>query len=296
MIARLSESASPDWTSPDRAGLPEKYSWLSAALRVVGVPAMALTWWAVAFLPWTRAPFTWDLRSWLPTVPVLLTDLEVAVFGPVGASIVVVALMRRRGLAFLSVMLGLALSIAVTMIRGADVRGNVSSSSEQLLMFFVCVLAASAGLAIGAIAIRSLRAFGFLGQLALAPVASLIAVLLLDSRADSRWLTSAALSVLMVMIAWRRWSGVLLWPIFFVLFWLLTLLTRAVGYGAGTMRHPGGSQATVGTVADAMISFLRSAWQVMLELHWQTFWPAAVIAALVIGGQLVWRRARADDA
>lgn len=66
----------------------------------------------------------------------------------------------------------------------------------------------------------------------------------------------------------------------------------AVGYGAETLRHLGGSHASVGTVADAMLDVVRSAWRVVLGTSWQIFWPAAVIAALAIAGQFVWRRTR----
>lgn len=92
------------------------------------------------------------------------------------------------------------------------------------------------------------------------------------------------------MIAWRRWSGALVWPVFFALFWLLNLAMAAVGYGAHHLRYPDGSQAALGSVVDAMPDFVRSAWRVLLGLSWDIFWPAAVIAALVVGGRVVWRR------
>lgn len=103
---------------------------MSKVLQLVGVPVMALVWWALAFLPWKRAGLPAPPESWLPTLPVLLGDLGVAVFGLFAAF----------------------------------------------------------------------------------PVVSLIAVLFLDPRADQRWLTRPILVALLVMIAWRRWSGVLLWP------------------------------------------------------------------------------------
>ena len=63
----------------------------------------------------------------------------------------------------------------------------------------------------------SLQRFGLLGLLAVTPVVSLVAVLFLDARAARGWLTRFALVVLLVMIAWHRWSGVLLWPAYFIL-------------------------------------------------------------------------------
>ena len=280
----------PAWAGPGRSQVPEPFTWISLVLRVVGVPAMAALWWALAFLPWKAAGLPSLSQSWPPTVPVLFTDLGVAVFGPVGASLVVAALIRPRALAFLSVLLGFGVSAVVTLIREADTFGVVLNTFERVLMLFVCAMAALAGLGIGALAVASLQRFGFLGLLAVSPVASLLAVLLLDSRSDPRWLTRSALVVLLVMIAWRRWSAVVLWPIFFVLFWLLQIVMPAVGTGAQTLRHPGGSSATMGTVVSAMLDFVRSAWSVLLEISWQAFWPAAVIAALVVAAQFAWRR------
>ena len=287
MTARLA-----DWSSPDRDPIPEKYTWFSIAWRLVGVPAMALLWWAVAFLPWTRPPLTVNFQSWPPTLPVLFTDLEVAVFGPLGASLVVVALLRRAGLAFLSILLGLVVPALVTLTRGADTHGNVFNPTQRYVMLGVGAIAAFVGLAIGAAAIRSLKALGFFALLAVDPAVSLIAVLLLDPRADRSWLTRLALAVLLVLIAWRRWSGVLVWPIFFALFWLLNLVRSALGHGAQTLRHHVGGQDSTGVVTDAMASFISSAWRVALGTSWDIFWPAAVIAALVIAGQRVWRRDR----
>ena len=159
-------------------------------------------------------------------------------------------------------------------------------------MFVVSAVAALAALALGAVAIRSLQRFVFLALLAVLPVASLSAVVPLGSRADDRWLTRSTLAVLLVMIAWRRWSGVLVWPIFFALFWLLNLLMSAVAYGAQTLRHPGGSHASVGTIAEVMLDFVRSVWGDLLGTSWQNFWLAAVIAALAVAGRFVWRRTR----
>jgi len=279
----------PAWAAPGRARIPEPFTWLSTILLVAGVPAMAALWWALAFLP-SSAVGPPMVDSWPPTLPVLFTDLEVAVFGPLGASVVVVALLRRGNLAFLSILLGFLAPALVTLVRGADTHGSVVNTTERSLMLFVCAMAALAGLAIGAAAITSLRRFGFVGLLAVTPVASFIAFVLLDPRADHRWLTRSALVALLVMTAWRRWSGVLVWPIFFALFWLLALAMSALGYGAQTLRHPVGSGASVRVVTDAMLDLVRSAWRVFLGTSWDVFWPAAVIAALAIAGQWAWRR------
>jgi hypothetical protein len=55
--------------------------------------------------------------------------------------------------------------------------------------------------------------------------------------------------VILVMIAWRPWSGVLLWPIFFAFLWLLTLVMSAVGYVAQRLKPPAGDSASLGSVA-----------------------------------------------
>ena len=280
----------PAWAAPARGPVPEPFTWLSVVLRVVGVPAMALLWWALAFLSWQRAGLPSMPESWPPALPVLFTDLEVTVFGPLGASLVVVVLLRRGRLSFLSVLLGFLVSALVTLTRGADTYGGVLNTTERQIMLGGCAVAAFAGLAIGAVATGSRQRFGFLGLLAVFPVVSLIEVLLVGPGADRSWLTRSALVVLLVMIAWRRWSGVLLWPIFFALFWLLTLVMSALGHGAQTLRHPMGSRASVGPLNDAMLGFVRSTWRVFLGTSWDVFWPAAVIAVLVIAGLYVWRR------
>ena len=123
--------------------------------------------------------------SWPPTLPIQLTDLEVAVFGPLGAALVVVALLRRTGLAFLSILLGFLVSAFATLARGADTQGNIFNATERNLMFFVCAMAALAGLAIGTAAIRSLLAFGFLGLLAVFPVVSLVSLVLFSHESDN---------------------------------------------------------------------------------------------------------------
>jgi hypothetical protein len=278
----------PAWAAPARAPIDEPFTWLSLVLRLVGVAAMALLWWALAFLAWQRAGPAAQSPSWLPSLPLLFTDLEVAIFGPIGASLVVVALLRQGRLAFLSVLLGYLVAALLTLTRSADAYDKVLSATESQLMLAVCAIAAYAGLAIGAIAIRSLRSFGLLGLLAVAPVASLIAVLL-DPGAGL-WLTRSALVVLLVMIAWRPWSGVLLWPIFFALLWLLTLVMSAVGYGAQRLNPPAGGGASLGSLAHTMLDYVRSAWSTLLQISWDLFWPAAVIAALVVAFLYIWRR------
>jgi len=270
---------------------------MSKVLQLVGVPVMALAWWALAFLPWKRAGLPPTSGGWLPTLPVLLGDLGAAFFGPLGASIVAVAVLRRWELALGSVGLAYVGSVAVTLGQGRASTGSWSpapfyvNASERTTMLVICAITALVGVAIGAVAVGSLPRFGFLGLLAAFPVVSLIAVLFLDPRVDQRWLTRPILVVLLVMIAWRRWSGVLLWPVFFALYWLLALAMTAVGNGAQILRHRGGG-TSVGSVADSMLSVARSAWRVLLETSWNTFWPAAVIAALVVAGLHVWRRAR----
>jgi hypothetical protein len=259
----------PAWAAPARAPIDEPFTWLSLVLRLVGVAAMALLWWALAFLAWQRAGPAAQSPSWLPSLPLLFTDLEVAIFGPIGASLVVVALLRQGRLAFLSVLLGYLVAALLTLTRSADAYDKVLSATESQLMLAVCAIAAYAGLAIG-------------------PVASLIAVLL-DPGAGL-WLTRSALVVLLVMIAWRPWSGVLLWPIFFALLWLLTLVMSAVGYGAQRLNPPAGGGASLGSLAHTMLDYVRSAWSTLLQISWDLFWPAAVIAALVVAFLYIWRR------
>jgi len=297
---RVMTAPASDWAAPERAWTPQPSTGMSKVLQLVGVPVMALVWWALAFLPWKRAGLPATPESWLPTLPVLLGDLGVAVFGPLGASIVVVAVLRRWGLALGSVLLGYVGSVAVTLGQGRAPVGSWSpapfyvNASERTTMLIVCAIAALVGVAMGAVAVGSLPRFGFLGLFAAFPVVSLIAVLFLDPRADQRWLTRPILVALLVMIAWRRWSGVLLWPVFFALYWLLALAMTAVGNGAQILRHRGGG-TSVGAVADSMLSVARAAWRVLLETSWHTFWPAAVTAGLVVAGLYTWRRTRSTN-
>ncbi|MHB8273622.1 MAG: hypothetical protein ACYDC9_02465 [Dermatophilaceae bacterium] len=66
----------PDWVAPATARIREQFDWLPKVLRLVAVPAMALLWLALAFLPWTRAR--------LPVRPAGLRGLGVGDAGPRG--------------------------------------------------------------------------------------------------------------------------------------------------------------------------------------------------------------------
>jgi hypothetical protein len=276
-------------------------------LRVVAVPVLAWLWWALAFLPWQGFRVSAISVSVQPTLPIIFGDLGVAVFGPVGASLVVMGLARRWGLALLSVGLGFLVPAAVTLTRGVAPFGFWPAGSaataaspfyvnptEGTTMLLLVAVSALAGLGIGLVAIGSLLRFGFFGLLAVIPVVGLLAALFVDSGVPPRWLTGAALAVLMVMIAWARWSRALLWPVFFVLFWLLVLANTAVQTGAVMLRQRGGG-TSVGTVADAMLGTARSAWRVLLAMSWEAFWPAAIAAALVIGSRYLWQRTAAQE-
>jgi hypothetical protein len=272
--------------------MPAGYTWLTTVLLVAAVPIVAFLWWAVAFLPWMRARLPLRTTAWPPTLPTVFTDLDIAVFGPLGASLVVLVLLRRVPLAFLSILIGFGVSAVLTLGRGADIQGRVINSSERYVMLAICAVSAFVGLALAASAIRSSRAFGFLGLLAVVPVASLVALVVLNPGADARWLIRSALVGLLLLVAKDRWIDVRLWPIFFVLFWLLNLLSSALAFGAQTLSRPGSAQSTVGTVADAMVSFVRSAWATVLGNSWQTLWPAVVIAALLLACKHTWSRLR----
>jgi hypothetical protein len=288
---RVMTARMPQWAGPPGAKIIGRSTWLPNILRVVAVPAMAWLWWALAFLPSVKVgPPT--VERWPPTLPVLITDLGVAVFGPLGAAFVVIALVRRPGLAFVSVLLGFVVSAWVTLIRFPATFGFPVNPAERNLILVAVAVASAAGLAIGAVAIRSPWGFGFLGLLAVLPVVSLIGEVLFSPLTDNRWLIRPALAVLLVMIAWRRWSGVLVWPVFFVLFWLLNLAMSAVDYGAQSLRSRGGSQASIGSIGGTMVDFVRSAWRVFLQNSWHDFWPAAVMAAVVVACLWVWRRVR----
>lgn len=280
----------PIWARPARGPVPEPFTWFSLVLRVVGVPCLALLWWALAFLPWKVAGSASLADGWPPTLPVLYVDLEVATFGSAGAALFAAALLRRSGMSFLSVMLGFLASLAVTLTLGADLQGSLLGTTERQLMLGVSGVAAVVGLAIGLVANDSLRRLGFLGLLAVWPVVSLVAVVFLGENADRRWLTGALLAVLLVMIAWRRWSSVLLWPLFFAIYWVLTLVRSAVGQGAQTLRDPLDGKSAAGSVIDEARAAVGSDWGTYLGSSWDAFWPAALIGALVVAGVHVWRR------
>ena len=228
-------------------------------------------------------------------MPILYTGLAVAIFGSVGASLVVVSLLRPGRLASLSIALGFLISVAVTLSRGAGTYDKILNSAERQTMLGVSAFGALVGIAIGAIAIGSPSRLGFLGLLAVFPVASLVAVVL-GIGGDHRWLTRGALLVLLVLIGWSRWFGILFWPVFFALFWLLTLVVAAVESGAQTLRHPWDGHVSVRTVTDAMLDFAGSAWRELLGSSWELFWPAAAFAALVVAGVHAWRRTGASPA
>lgn len=290
------------WAAPSRGGVPEPPNWLSTTVSVVAVPVLALLWWAMAFLPWRSSGPLAILESLRPTLPITLGSLGVAIFGPLGASLVVMAVARRWGLALLSVGLGFMVPAVVTLTRGVDPLGPwpagqaataaspfYVNATERTTMLVLVAISALAGLGIGAFAIGSLLRFGFLGLLAVSPVVKLLTVLFLDSPAPPNWLIGSALVVLLVMIAWRRWSRALFWPVFFVLFWLLVLAMTAVESGAVMLRQRGGG-TSVAFVADAMLATARSAWRELLGMGWDIFWPSAVIAAAVIASRYLWQR------
>jgi hypothetical protein len=285
----------PSWAAPARARIPEPPTWLSTVARLVAVPTMALLWWALAFLAWQSSGRPTMLEGLEPTLPVSLGDLGVAVFGPLGASLLVIGVFGRWGLSLMSVGLGFVVSASVTLTRGVDILGSVSpepfyvNPSERTTMLVVIAVSALAGLGIGVFAIGSLQRFGFLGLLAVAPLVSLLTALFLDSRTGHPWLTRSALVVLLVMIAWHRWSDALLWPVFFVLYWLLTLTMTALDTGA---HSPGvrGGDTSFGLVVEETLAVARSVWRVVLGVSWDIFWPAAIIAALAVGCQYAWRR------
>jgi hypothetical protein len=118
----------------------------------------------------------------------------------------------------------------------------------------------------------------------------LVAVLFLGAGADHRWLARSALAVLLVMIAWLRWSDVWLWPAFFALLWFLTLTLSALEFAARTLGRRGGGNVSFQSVNRAMLDFAGSSWRTVLGTSWDLFWPAAVIAALVVAALFLWRR------
>lgn len=259
------------------------------------MPALALLWWALAFLSWRSSGPLAIFESLRPTLPITFASLGAAAFGSLGASLVVMGLARRWGLALLSVGLGFMVPAVVTLTRGVDPLGSPSAApyyvnpTERTTMLVLIAVSALAGLGIGAFAIGSLLRFGFLGLLAVSPVVKLLAALFQDYPVPPNWLIGSALVVLLVMIGWRRWSRALLWPVFFVLFWLLFLVMTVVESGAVMLRVRGGG-TSAGFVADAMLATARSAWRELLGMSWDIFWPSAVIAAAVIASKYLWQR------
>jgi len=279
---------------PGRGRIPEPPTWMSTVARIFTVPALALLWWALGFLAWQSSGLPTAFESLRPTLPISLTDLGVAVFGPLGASLVVIGLFRRWGLALLSVALGYLVAASVTLIPGAAPFGwsptpFYVNSNERLIMLVLIAVTALAGLGIGLVAIGSLRSYGFFGLLAVSPVVALLGAVLLDPGSATVWLTRAALVVLLLMIAWRRWSSAILWPAFFLLYWLLRLAMTAVDHAGQTLSRRGGG-VSVGFVAEAMVDVVRSSWRLLLGLCWDTFWPAAAVAALLLAGRYAWVR------
>jgi len=51
-----------------------------------------------------------------------------------------------------------------------------------------------------------------------------------------------------------------------------------------------GGGVAVGFVAEAMLDVVRSSWRLLLGLTWDVFWPAAVIAALLLASRYAWQR------
>jgi len=43
-------------------------------------------------------------------------------------------------------------------------------------------------------------------------------------------------------------------------------------------------------VVEAMLDVVRSSWRLLLGLSWDIFWPAAVVAALLLAGRYAWLR------
>jgi hypothetical protein len=301
-ILRVMTALTERWIAPARAQIRTRAPWLPVAVLVAAVPALALLWWALAVS--SRFPAILDRTSITgemgPPLPVLLGDVGVAVFGPVAASLVVVGLLRRRRLALLCVILGFAVSAWMTMASGVAFVGDGSPAlgsgnpTEHTIMVVLTAASALAGVGIGAVAIGSLRRFGFLGLLAVSPVVLLLTALFLEPGSVQPWLTRSVLVALLVMMGWRRWPGTLLWPAFFVLYWMLALAGVAVDSGAVMLRQRGGG-ITVGVVADAMLGTARSAWRLFLTLSWDIFWPAAVIAAVVIAGRHLWGSRQTRD-
>lgn len=268
------------------AQVREQFSWLPGVLVALATVVLAWVWWAVGFLP-GPVPGAHP-TNWPPRLPVLLTQFAAAVFGPVAASILVLAVLRRAGLALLSVLLGYGVALWFTLHPAQAYAGAAAADpTERKIMLVTAGLAAVLGLAIGAVALRGPQRLGFLGLLAAAPVAGFVATVLGAGQDGERWLLRLVLASLLVLIAWRRWTGVLLWPVFFAWYWVLLLAEDTLRYGTETLRHPGGHRAGVSTVTGAMHDFLTSAWSALLAGAWSLVWPALLIATLVVAGRAV---------
>ena len=263
----------------------EQFSWLPRVLGVVAVLVLAWGWWALAFLASTRSSLTGNTDVWPPHLPVLLTQFSLAVFGSVGASIVVMVVLRRAGPALLSVLLGYGVALWFTLRVAPGV--VVADPTERKIMLVTVGLAAVLGLALGVVATRGPQRLGFIGVLALAPVTGLL-VTLLQLGDGGTWLGRVLVAALLVLIAWRRWTGVLLWPLFVLWFWLVELAQQTLRYGAETLRHPGGHAVTRQLVLGAMTDFLRTAWSALASNAWDFLWPAMFLAAVVLVWRVVW--------
>lgn len=263
----------------------EQFSWLPRVLVVAAVLVLAWGWWALAFLASTRSSLTGNTQVWPPHLPVLLTQLSLAVFGPVGASIVVMVVLRRAGRALFSVLLGYGVALWFT-LRVAP-GGVAADPTERKIMLVTVGLAAILGLALGVVATRGPQRLGFVGVLALAPVTGLLVTLLHLGDAGT-WLGRVLVAALLVLIAWRRWTGVLLWPLFVLWFWLVEVARQTLRYGAETLRHPGGHLVTRQMVLEAMTDFLRNAWSVLASNAWDFLWPAIFLAAVVLAWRAAW--------
>ena len=265
------------------AQVREQFSWLPGVVLVLGTVGLAWVWWAVAFPP-VGTPQGGRASSWPPHLPVLLTQFALAVLGPIAASIVVMAALRRAGLALLSVALGYAVALWFT-LHPTHAGLAAPDPTERKIMLVTAGLAAIVGLALGSVAIRGPQRLGFIGLLAASPLVVFLVTLLGAGPGTGRWLLTLALAALLVLIAWRRWTGVLLWPVFFAWYWLLLLAENSLRYGTETLRHPGGHRASVSTVLAAMADFVPNAWSVLLSNAWSFFGPALLIASLVVAGR-----------
>ena len=265
------------------AQVREQFSWLPRVLLVAATLVLAWAWWALAFMSATRSPMTGGAVAWPPHLPVLLTRFSLAVFGPVGASIVVMVVLRRAGLALLSVALGYGVALWFTVARSQPALA-VPDTTERKIMLVTVGLAAVLGLALGVVATRGPQRLGFIGVLALAPVMGLLGVVP-GLEGAGTWLSRVLVAALLVLIAWRRWTGVLLWPLFLLWFWLVQVAGETLRYGTETLRHPGGHRVGVSTVLGATHDFLTTAGSVLASNAWGFRWPAILLAA----GALAWR-------